>query len=176
MSNYNPNKLGYLSAKIKTLEIKVNQIMGENDFHIQKIKLFGLSVFLFAVHAAVSLSLLICKIEDVRQLLLNGGNAARILAADHVGDLFRQLQRFFLGDLVVTDDIDGDVVVNVAQYIQVNVVDRALNLDDVLAAHLVASRVLDDGYLTVGETVKTKVIVNVKAFASLNMIQNNAFL
>ena len=33
----NPNKLGYLSAKIKTLEIKVNQIMGENDFHIQKI-------------------------------------------------------------------------------------------------------------------------------------------
>ena len=37
MSNYNQNKLGYLSAKIKTLEIKVNQIMGENDFHIQKI-------------------------------------------------------------------------------------------------------------------------------------------
>lgn len=37
MSNYNPNKLGYLSAKIKTLEIKVNQIMGKNDFHIQKI-------------------------------------------------------------------------------------------------------------------------------------------
>lgn len=37
MSNYNPNKLGYLSSKIKTLEIKVNQIMGENDFHIQKI-------------------------------------------------------------------------------------------------------------------------------------------
>ena len=112
----------------------------------------------------------------MRQLLLNGGDAARILAADHVGDLFRKLQGFLLGDLVVTDDIDGDVVVNVAQYIQVNVVDRALNLDDVLAAHLVASRVLDDGYLTVGETVKTKVIVNVKAFASLNMIQNNAFL
>lgn len=37
MSNYNPNKLGYLSAKIKTLEIKVNQIIGENDFHLQKI-------------------------------------------------------------------------------------------------------------------------------------------
>lgn len=37
MSNYNQNGYGYLSAKIKTLEIKVNQIMGENDFHIQKI-------------------------------------------------------------------------------------------------------------------------------------------
>lgn len=33
----NPNKLGYLSAKIKTLEIKVNQIKEENDFHLEKI-------------------------------------------------------------------------------------------------------------------------------------------
>lgn len=33
----NPNKLGYLSSKIKTLEIKVNQIKGENDFHLEKI-------------------------------------------------------------------------------------------------------------------------------------------
>ena len=45
-------------------------------------------------YAAVSLGRLICQIEDVRQLLFNGGDAARILAADHVGDLFRQLQRF----------------------------------------------------------------------------------
>ena len=35
MSNYNPNKLGYLSEKMKTLEILVNEIMRENDFHIQ---------------------------------------------------------------------------------------------------------------------------------------------
>lgn len=33
----NPNKLGYLSSKIKTLEIKVNQIKEENDFHLEKI-------------------------------------------------------------------------------------------------------------------------------------------
>ena len=37
MSNYNQNGYGYLSAKIKTLEIKVNQIKGENDFYLQKI-------------------------------------------------------------------------------------------------------------------------------------------
>lgn len=37
MNNYNQNGYGYLSAKIKTLEIKVNQIKGENDFHLQKI-------------------------------------------------------------------------------------------------------------------------------------------
>ena len=135
-----------------------------------------MTVFLFTVLAAIDLFFLVCQEEDLIQSLLDGCDTAGILAADHVGDLFRKLQGFFLGDLVVTDDIDGDVVVNVAQNIQVNVVDRALNLDDVLAAHLVASRVLDDGYLTVGETVKTKVIVNVKAFASLNMIQNNAFL
>ena len=33
----NPNKLGYLSSKIKTLEIKVNQIKEENYFHLEKI-------------------------------------------------------------------------------------------------------------------------------------------
>ena len=33
----NPNQIGYLSSKIKTLESKVNQLKGENDFHLQKI-------------------------------------------------------------------------------------------------------------------------------------------
>lgn len=33
----NTNRLGYLSSKIKTLESKVNQIKGENDFHLEKI-------------------------------------------------------------------------------------------------------------------------------------------
>ena len=49
----------------------------------------------------------------MRQLLFDGGDAARILAADHVGDLLRQVQSLFLNDLVVTDHVYGDVVINV---------------------------------------------------------------
>ena len=44
--------------------------------------LFG--VLFLAVHAAVGLGLRIRKIEDMRQLLLDGGDAARVLAVDHV--------------------------------------------------------------------------------------------
>ena len=141
-----------------------------------RLVLFRFSVFLFAVHAAVSLGLLICKVEDVRQLLFDGGDAARILAADHVGDLLRQVQSLFLNDLVVTDHVYGDVVINVTKYIKVDVVDRSLYFDDVLTTHFAAACIFDDGYLAVSKTVKTKVIVNVKTLACLNVIQNYAFL
>lgn len=51
--------------------------------------LFG--VLFLAVHAAVGLGLRIRKIEDMRQFLFDGGDAARVLAVDHIGDLFRKL-------------------------------------------------------------------------------------
>ena len=57
-------------------------------------------VFLLAVHAAVKLIPLIRKIEHVGQALLNGSDAARVLAADHIGDLLRERQ------LPLFDDID----------------------------------------------------------------------
>ena len=53
--------------------------------------LFKITVFFFTVLAAVCLCLFIAKIEDMRQFLLNRGNAARIFAADHIGDLLRKL-------------------------------------------------------------------------------------
>ena len=115
-----------------------------------------------AVDTAIYFVFFICQIKYVWQLLLNGGDAARILAVNHIDDLLGQLQGLLLNDAVVPDDVDRDVVVNVAQHVQIHNVQTALDFNDVLAAHLVAARVLDDGYLTVGETVKTKVIVNVK--------------
>ena len=48
------------------------------------------------------------------------------------------------GDLVIADDVDGDVVVDVAENIEVDGVERSLDLDDVFPAHLVPLRVLDD--------------------------------
>ena len=44
-----------------------------------------------AVHAAVKLSLLIRKDKDVIELLLDRGDAARVLAFDNVDDLCRKM-------------------------------------------------------------------------------------
>ena len=52
--------------------------------------LHALIIFLFAVHAPVSFGLLICQIENIWKLLLDGSDAAWVFAADHIGDLLRQ--------------------------------------------------------------------------------------
>lgn len=133
-----------------------------------------LGVLLLTVQATISLGLLIGQTEDVRQFLLDRGDAARVLALDDIDDLLRQSQSALLHDLVVTDDIDCDVVIDVTEYVEVDVLNRSLDLDDVLATHLVASCILDDCDLTV-ELVKTKMIVDIQTLSSLNVIQNNAF-
>lgn len=109
--------------------------------------LFG--VLFLAVHAAVGLGLRIRKIEDMRQLLLDGGDAARVPAVDHIGDLFRKLQGPLFRNLIAADNVDGDVVIDVAENVEIDVVQTALDLNDVLASHLVASCVLDNRYLAV---------------------------
>lgn len=43
-----------------------------------------LAVLLITISAAIYLMILIIEIEDMRQLLLDGSDAARVLAVDHV--------------------------------------------------------------------------------------------
>ena len=43
-----------------------------------------LAVLLITISAAIYLMILIVEIEDMRKLLLDGGDAARVLAVDHV--------------------------------------------------------------------------------------------
>ena len=78
------------------------------------------------------------------QSLLDGSDASGVAAFDDIFDLFGKYQFFLLYDLTVFDDVDGDVVVDVAENIEVDGVERSLDLDDVFPAHLVALRVLDD--------------------------------
>jgi hypothetical protein len=108
------------------------------------------------------------------KLLLNGCDAPGVLALNHIGDLFRQFQSLFLHDLVILNNIDRDVVVNVAQNLQVDAVKRAFDLYDVLAAHFAASGVFYDGYLAF-QLVQAKVVVNVQAFSRLDVVKDDAF-
>ena len=79
---------------------------------------FGLGL---TVQAAVGARALFGQREDLRQLLLNGGDAAGILAADDVGDALGQLELALFGALAVLDDVDGDAGVDIADDIPVKV-------------------------------------------------------
>ena len=132
-----------------------------------------LGVLLLTVQATISLGLLIGQTEDVRQFLLDRGDTARVFAGDDIHELLRKIQLLLCDDRSVLDDIDRDAVVYEAENVEINVLDRSLDLDDVLATHLVASCILDDCNLTV-ELVKTQMIVDIQTLSSLNVIQNNA--
>ena len=107
------------------------------------------SVFLFAVFASVDFFFRICQHKNVIQPLLDGSDAARVFALDHVYNLFRKSQFLFLHNGSVFDDVYGDVVVDEAKNIQIQLFDRTFHLDDIFFAHLVAAGILDDGYSTV---------------------------
>ena len=74
-------------------------------------------MLIIAILTAVNLLFRIRQIENMRQLLFNGSNTAGIFAGDDIGDDFRQLHPLFLHDLPVLYDIDGDLVINIAQHV-----------------------------------------------------------
>ena len=55
----------------------------------------------------------------MRKLLLDRSNAARILAVNHIGNLFRQPKNTLFDNLAVADDVDRNTVVNVTEDIEV---------------------------------------------------------
>lgn len=69
----------------------------------------------FAIDAAVNFVLAVGQLENVRQLLLGGGNAARVFAFDDVGDVFGQLWVIFFHAFAVFDNINGNIGVDIAQ-------------------------------------------------------------
>ena len=133
-----------------------------------------MTVFLFTVLAAIDLFFLVCQEEDLIQSLLDGCDTAGILATDHVGDLFRKGERFLFYDLAVTDDVDGDAVVDKAQNIQIQHFWRTLHFNDILFAHLIAAGILDDGYAAV-QLIQLQITIDLHAFSCLDVIQDKTF-
>ena len=78
------------------------------------------------------------------QSLLDGSDASGVAAFDDVLDLFGKYQFFLLYDLTVFDDVDGDVVVDECQYIQIQHIDITFYFQNVLLAHFSAAGVFDD--------------------------------
>lgn len=78
------------------------------------------------------------------QSLLDGSDASGVAAFDDVLDLFGKYQFFLLYDLTVFDDVDGDVVVDECQYIQIQHIDVTFYFQNILFAHFSATGVFDD--------------------------------
>ena len=107
------------------------------------------SVLFFAVAAAVHFIFFIGEEEYMIDLLLDGSDAARIFAVNDIDELARKRQLFLFHDDSVLNDIDGDIVIDIADDIQFEVIDWAFDLNDVLAAHLAASGIFDDRHAAV---------------------------
>ena len=105
-------------------------------------------VFLLTIFTSVNLILLICQNKHLIQSLLDGSDTAGILTSDHVYNLLRKTKVFFLNDLLILNNIYGDIVINETKDIQIQIFNRALNLDDVLFAHLITLCIFDDRYLS----------------------------
>ena len=101
-------------------------------------------ILLFAVLAAVDLIFLIRKHEDVIQFLLDGSDASGVAAFDDIFDLFGKYQFLLFYDLTVFDDVDGDVVIDECQDIQIQHVDVTFYFQNVFFAHFSAAGVFDD--------------------------------
>lgn len=103
--------------------------------------------------------------------LLDRGDAAGILAFDDVPDLFGEHQFLLVHDLAVFDDVDGDVVVEKGEDVQIQHIDITFYLENVLFAHLVAAGIFDDCHGAV-ELVELQVMIDGKALAGSDMIQH----
>lgn len=87
---------------------------------------------LLAVDAAVLAAR--AQLKDLVALLLDGGDAAGVAAADDVYQPAGRMGFFLLDGLALVDGGDGDVGVQVGQHVQVEPGGVPLHLDDVLAA------------------------------------------
>ena len=107
------------------------------------------------------------------QSLFDGCDASRVPAADHIADLFGKFQLLFLDDLLVFYDIDRDIVIDESENIQIHEVDRALDLNDIFLAHLIAPGILDDGDTAV-QLVEVQVFIDIHASSRLDMVEDEA--
>ena len=133
------------------------------------------AIFLFAVFTSVNFFFRVGKDKYLIQTLLDGSDAARVLAFDNICDLLWKLQDSFFNDLLVFDDVDGDNVIDETEDVQVEVFDRAFYFDDVLDAHLVALCIFDDGNGAI-KFVEFQVMIDGHGFAGLDMVKYETFV
>ena len=125
----------------------------------------------FAINAAVGFCFALSKLENMGQILLRCCYAAGILALYNILYLFGKGNLFLFAKNTVFDYIDGDIRIDIAENIKVNLHIR-IDFDDILRAHFLAVDIFYDCNSAV-KLIKLKVIINLHAVARFDMVDNN---
>mgnify|MGYP005777553987 FL=1 len=128
--------------------------------------------FLLTVQAAVLA--VFAQHKDMVDFFFDGCNAARIAAANDVFQGFGLDELLLFHDFAVTDGVDGDIGVEIAQHIQVKV-NHGFDFDDILMTVLTRTGVADEGNTAI-ELVKTGEVVNLHTSACFDVVDNDAVL
>ena len=132
-------------------------------------------ILFVAVSAAVNFLFFIGKDKDLILSVLDRCDAARILAFDHIDDLFWKVQLFLVYDLTVFDDVDGDIVVDKTKDIKIQHVNRTIYFNDIFFAHFVAAGIFDDGYTAV-QLIQFQIMVDGHALSCFDVVENHTFV
>ena len=76
-----------------------------------------------------------------------------------------------VNDLFVLDDIYGNIMIDKTKDIQIQILDGAFNLDDILFSHFLAAGIFDDSNRTV-QLIQLQVMIDRHCLAGFDMIQN----
>lgn len=97
----------------------------------------------FAVETAILALDGVGEGKDMRQFLLRGGDATGVLAEDDACQTLGKGDPALFPDLAVTYDDDGDAGIDIAEDLGVHL-DVRVDLDEILASHFAADRILDE--------------------------------
>lgn len=100
--------------------------------------------FAFTILAAVNALLAIGQAEDLRQFLFDGGNTARIAAADNIVNFFGKFKMNSFCQYAVLDHADGDAGIQITENVQIDI-NEVKNLNDVFFAHFDTACIHDHG-------------------------------
>ena len=128
---------------------------------------------MLALSAAVDLAPGVGQEEDVRQFLLNGGNAPGIMALKDAIDFLGHFHFFLLYNDSAFNDIDRGVGLDQGNSVKADGVGIAFYLQNVLAAHIIAACVLDDRNLIIFP-VQMEIVVDQHGLAGFDMVENNS--
>ena len=79
----------------------------------QNFLFLSFSVLFIAVKTTVGFCIFVRKLEDVGKSLLDGSDASRVFAVNHIGNAFWKFQALFFYYFIVANNIDGNVVINI---------------------------------------------------------------
>ena len=123
-------------------------------------------VLLFAILAAVDFMLGVGQNEDLFEFLLNGRDAARILAADDIVYLFQ-----LVCNESVFYDIDCNIVIDETEDIEIDGSDGTFDFQDILFPHFIGFHIHDNGNGIV-VLLEPQVMVNLQGCSRLDMIED----